>query len=105
MVRGISTVGYAVDEGHELEDALRGVQGRALWPSKLVALATRYVALTASSDARSEAERRRRAEVAMTSAADALFNVIEARVSAALAIKDEENQRDPVPLPRRWQRK
>ena len=104
LVRGLSTVGYAVDEGHELEDALRGVQGRALWPFKLVALATRYVSLTASSDARSEAERRRRAEVAMTSAADALFNVIEARVSAALATKDEENQRDPVPLPRRWVR-
>jgi ATP-dependent DNA helicase DinG len=104
LVRGISTVGYAVDEGHELEDALRGVQGRALWPSKLVALATRYVSLTSASDARSEAERRRSAEASMSAAAEALFHVVEARVAAALATKDDDGQRDPVPLPRRWVR-
>jgi ATP-dependent DNA helicase DinG len=114
---GLASVGYAIDEAHELEDALRSVQGHRLLMGSFSTLATRYVAsvrAAALTDARdSEARRdtdrtvealRKRLDARVEAIQTPLFDCIRERRAKAIPVEDE-HQDAAVTLPAPWVRK
>lgn len=95
---GIAAVAYAIDEAHELEEALRSVQGHRVMIGNFSALAARYAALIKADDGE-----RRTIEARVNAASAPLFEVLEARMESTRN-SDEEHDA-PVLLPIQWVRR
>lgn len=95
---GIASVGYAIDEAHELEEALRGVQAHAAVAGSFTSLATRYAASRAPDDVTERDRQRARLEAI----AAPLFAALTARLAESHGAS--ERPPEPVPLPPRWVR-
>ncbi len=96
LSKGIRVLAYAVDEAHELEAALRGVQGRTLSTSSFLTAGRRGAkALKTDTD---PVDRR------MTDIASDLFDVIERLIDHRLDHVEETHPsyRSPVPLTAGW---
>ena len=93
---GIAAVAYAIDEAHELEEALRSVQGHRVFAGNFSALATRYAALI-----KADGNEKQDLEARVEASAQPLFEVLEGRMEAARTAGDDEHDQ-PVLLPSPW---
>lgn len=96
LAKGIRVLAYAVDEAHELENALRSVQGRTLSAGSFVSVARRA--------ARMLDDDPKRLEDAMSDLGTHLMGVVEQRIISELGEDDPRSvkYRSPVPLPPGW---
>lgn len=96
LSRGIKVIAYAVDEAHELEGALRSVQGRELTTSTFLTLGRRLAKLLRSDEQTMEHKFQR--------AADMLMDLVERRINEVIGEADENSiqYRTPVSLPENW---
>ena len=96
LSKGIKVLAYAVDEAHELENALRSVQGRTLATSNFVTAAKRGAKLL---DADGDAVER-----AITDIAQFLFERIERYIGDRIGDVSETDPkyRSPIPLKDGW---
>ena len=96
LTKGIKVIAYAVDEAHELEAALRGVQGRTLSTSKFVSVAKRCAKVIGTDP--EPVERR------MTEVAQLLFDGLERFIESKIPDCSETSMdyKTPVPLRPGW---
>lgn len=93
---GIGAVGYAVDEAHELENAVRGVQGKTATSASFVSLAVRLAPLMLID--------RAQLEDTLVPIANRLFDTIDGYMAHVLGDvePDSMDYKRPVPLPPDW---
>ena len=93
---GISAVGYAVDEAHELENAVRGVQGKTATSASFVSLAARLAPLMG--------EDRLALEDMLAPIATRLFDTIDGYMAHILGDVEQASMdyKRPVPLAPDW---
>ena len=96
LTKGISAIGYAIDEAHKLEDAVRGVQGKTATTASYVSIAARLAAPLK--------EERATLEDLLVPVATRLFDTVERYMVRVLGDVEPTSMdfKRPVPLPADW---
>lgn len=96
LTRGIMSIGYAVDEAHELEDALRGVQGKTATTASFASLSARLAPLLKRD--------RDKLDDVIVPVATRVFDIVEDHMRRAIPDAEPGNMswRSPVPLIPDW---
>lgn len=96
LTKGISCIGYAIDEAHKLEDAVRGVQGKTATTASYVSMAARLAPLLKQD--------RAALEDVLVPIATRLFMAVEQYMEDVIGDVEPTSMeyKKPVPLPADW---